>query len=103
MNGLTNDLIAIDTNVFLHLLHWGDDEDAQTINRDGHIDELLDRLRADKIALLVDDKNSISAEYREYIHPLMTKDETDTKRYLLSYWMQVQVTEVALDYKSQLY
>jgi hypothetical protein len=88
MNGLCCDMLSIDTNFFLHLLHQGNDEDAKTINQDGHIDELLDRLQLDSIALIVDDRGHIAGEYQTYIHPLLTsEDETDVKRYILAYWM----------------
>ncbi len=62
MNNLTNDFIAIDTNVFEHLLN-------PDFNTDDHIDELLTTLFRDKILLIVDSDGRIEAQYEDRIAP----------------------------------
>lgn len=79
MNNLTTDSIAIDANVFMHLM------DARV--KDEHIRVLLRRLSSDKIMLLIDDKRKIVSEYNERILPRFKKmDEGHADRILLSYW-----------------
>ena len=103
MNGLTSDFVAIDTNIFMHLMHDGDAINSS--NAGSHIDGLLDRLQLDGIGLLVDSSRKIAAEYLEYIVPILDKsDEMDLKRYILTYWMnECPHHEVTLDRKSRLF
>lgn len=101
MNPLTDDFIAMDTNVFLHLQHKPGTKDS--VNSDSHIDGLLDRLQADGIGLLYDSENKIGGEYLEYIQPMLDEDDTDTKRQRLQYWMnEAPIEKVTLERKSQL-
>ncbi len=62
MNNLTNDFIAIDTNVFEHILN-------PDFNTDDHIDELLTTLFRDKVLLIVDSDGRIEAQYENRIAP----------------------------------
>ena len=55
MNRLTCDYIAIDTNVFEHLLNPQE-------NTNNHIDTLLRTLTRDRVGLIVDDKKRIENE-----------------------------------------
>lgn len=95
MNNLTNDCIAIDTNVFEHLLNPQN-------NTENHIDTLLSRLQQDQIPLIVDNKNRITGEYRNRIQKIIQKSfETDyRKSYLLRYWIeQSKKIKVDVDFK----
>lgn len=81
MNGLTDDFIAIDTNVFGHLI------DAEK-NAGRHIHRLLAMLAKKKITLLVDADGTISAEYAhhliaERLHAKQRKNEAQ----IIDYWM----------------
>ena len=65
MNILTQDFIAIDTNVFEHLFN-------PEKNVDNHISNLIERLRKDEIRLLVDGprkESRILGEYNERLSP----------------------------------
>lgn len=65
MNILTQDFIAIDTNVFEHLFN-------PEKNTNDHILYLIGRLRKDKIRLLIDgprEKSRIRGEYYERLSP----------------------------------
>ena len=76
------DSIAIDTNVFLHLLN--PDE-----NPDQHIDKLLLTLLEFKTDLLVDDRNRITGEYSHQIgQRIRSSFETGNAIYLLRYWLE---------------
>lgn len=79
MNNLTTDSIAIDVNVFMHLI--------DTRIKGDHIRVLLGQLTKDKILLLIDDMNKISNEYKKHILPLFQKmDEGYPNRILLARW-----------------
>ena len=69
--------VAIDTNVFLHLLNPQN-------NPGEHINQLLDHLDCQMIALIVDDKERISGEYNNKINPiLLNSDDTREEIYIL--------------------
>ena len=75
------DCVAIDTNVFLHLLNCQNDPDS-------HITKLLQYLSTIGTTLLVDDRGRIVGEYLHQLAPIMRNmDETRNERYILSYWM----------------
>jgi hypothetical protein len=83
MNNLSMDFLAIDADVFCHLLIPKD-------NPTSHIDRLLSALGSDKVGLLVDDTNRIQMDYVNQVIPRMDKaSDTDNKRYILQYWMNV--------------
>ena len=81
-NSPFQEAVAIDTNVFEHLLNPQN-------NTSGHIDILLQHLRQQSVALLVDDSGRISQEYNHRIGPMIqhTHDERGEK-YTLRYWMR---------------
>ena len=81
MNRLARDGVAIDTNVFGHLIN-GD------MNKDKHINTLLKKLREDNIYLLVDTGKQIEKEYKHHLKPyvLEAKSKMD-EAYILFYWM----------------
>ena len=56
MNNLTSDWVAVDTNVFEHLMNPQN-------NTGNHIHQLLTQFIKDKILLLIDDKKKIIHEY----------------------------------------
>ena len=90
MNGLSQDSIAIDTNVFEHLLNPQE-------NVDGHIGDLLRKLSKDKIHLLVDDKKRIRKEYWNRLNSYVQKErvaEGQAERILLIYWFSAANQEV---------
>ena len=67
MNNLTQDFIAIDTNVFMHLF-----DSESKMNTDDHILYLIERLRKDEVRLLIDgprEKSRIRGEYYECLSP----------------------------------
>jgi len=79
MNNLTTDSIAIDANVFMHLM------DARI--KDKHVYVLLHQLAEDKILLLIDDMKKIFSEYSKHILPRFQKmDEGFPNRILLARW-----------------
>ncbi|MDA7955890.1 MAG: hypothetical protein MPK34_01440 [Gammaproteobacteria bacterium] len=76
MNNLTSDWVAIDTNVFEHVLD-------NRVNHDNHIDKLLRRLAEDEISLLVDCNGTIEGQYARRIRPKFTKASlTDNALYV---------------------
>lgn len=78
MNGLTNDTIAIDANVFGQL--------TTKDNRE-HIGELLRRLIEDEIHLLVDEGKKIVTEYDSFFpRYLECADERGAEGELILYW-----------------
>ena len=76
--------VAIDTNIFKHLLNVGDEGE----NSDGHITELLNGLALIVPSLNLDNKNKIGAEYEKHITPIILKnDERRTELPILRFWM----------------
>jgi hypothetical protein len=87
MNGLTNDEIVIDSNVFQHMVT----RDAQ-FNADGHIGELLARLQADQIRLCVDNRGRITGEYLVVLEPILRNASDEGEEILtLRYWMLEEI------------
>jgi hypothetical protein len=81
VNGLCNDAVALDTNVFIHLFNPQN-------NTNNHIDSLLSSLAADELVLLVDDLGYIASEYLEKLTPkIMDASDTGPQASLLRYWM----------------
>jgi hypothetical protein len=73
--------IAIDTNIFEHLLN-------PDVNSDLHIDKLLGYLSMERYKLLVDSTRKIGNEYQRMIIPIiLNTDDTGQKLQLLRYWM----------------
>ena len=80
MNGLTNDTIAIDANVFGHIT-------TKDKCKRKYIGKLLRRLLEDNISLLVDDKKKIIAEYGNLFPRYLERaDERGAEGELISYW-----------------
>ena len=78
---LISNLIAIDTNVFQHLLN------SQN-NSDYHISQLLEYLRCLGTSLLVDDKGAIFGEYcRQLVPTIHNADDSREEIYILRYWI----------------
>ena len=83
MTALSIDSVAIDTNVFLHLL----DRD---INCDKHVNELLGHLYISKTALIVDNGDRIAGEYGNFIDPILRNKNVELDElYSLRYWSRV--------------
>ena len=81
MNKLTCDYIAIDTNVFEHMLNPQN-------NINGHIDELLKTLMIGEISLVVDEERKIENEYGEIIEPIIRNNPDEhIQLQLLRYWI----------------
>ena len=75
------DYVAIDTNVFLHLLN-------PQRNIDSHITKLLAHLRTQGTMHLVDDRGRIQNEYMDQIgQVLIQSDERGIEGDILRYWM----------------
>ena len=73
--------VAIDTNVFLHLLNCQN-------NPDSHIDALLKSLSTQGTILLVDDGDRIAGEYDNQLAQMMkSADDTRNDLNILRYWM----------------
>ena len=82
-NALFQGSIAIDTNVFEHLVN-------KQVNTDGHINTLLGNLGLLGMALLVDDQSRIVGEYTHHIVPMIKGiDEKLGEKYILNYWMNI--------------
>ena len=74
--------IAIDTNVFMHLL----DKDENT---NAHINSLLGALIQRQYKLLIDAGNKINGEYWSNVAPLLSRlSESSNERYLLGYFVR---------------
>ncbi|MGI9250409.1 MAG: hypothetical protein ACR2PR_04325 [Pseudohongiellaceae bacterium] len=93
MKGLTDDFIAIDTNVFRHI--------RSARNADNHITELLTSGISHGTVLLVDSENIITYEYGQVLidengRPQFNaeEDEDPAVMRLLSYWMNAAPKEV---------
>ena len=83
MNNLTKDFVAIDTNIFAHILN-----PQKNINK--HIDQLLNQLSDDDIKLLVDNEKKITKEYKRCLDEMIDRMEDDYRKLLLLYWMDIQ-------------
>ena len=84
MNNLTKDFIAIDTNIFEHVLNPKE-------NTNEHIDQLLKQLLVDEIKLLVDDEKRITNEYDERVTTRIKNKQTNynfDKKILLYHWLK---------------
>ena len=82
MSTLTSDYIAIDTNVFEHLMN-------PEKNKNGHIHKLLGTLTKRKIRLLIDNKRKILGEYNNKIPRYFKKaNEAKNERFLLDYFIK---------------
>ena len=78
---LAHDEVAIDTNVFQHLLNPQN-------NADSHINRLLEYLIRRGIALVVDDKGLIASEYLQQLgRRLGESDDARNEIQILRYWV----------------
>ena len=86
------DHVAIDTNVFVHLLNTEE-------NTHSHINKLLVHLWNYCIALVIDDNGRILGEYERIITPVVKNlDENLNERAILLYWiLYAERCEVPLD------
>ena len=76
-----HDAVAIDTNVFIHLLNPQE-------NVDSHINNLLKDLQMLQVNLIVDESSRIQREYRNQIEPIIRKsDDIRDEIYILRYWL----------------
>ena len=79
------DKVAIDTNVFVHLLN-------EKHNPDGHINKLLEYLAQKEMRLLVDDRDVISREYQTHIIPMLSgKSVKGNELSILRYWTDLGI------------
>lgn len=77
--------IAIDTNIFEHLLN-------PVTNQGTHIDQLLGQLIGLRYQLLVDSTRRIGNEYQQMIIPIIRNmDETRPQLPFLRYWMNSDI------------
>ena len=71
--------IAIDTNIFVHLLN-------PDVNHGSHIDKLLGKLIQLRYQLLVDSTRKIGNEYQQIIVPIIrNRDDTGQQLQLLRF------------------
>ena len=78
------DEVAIDTNVFEHLLN-------DQHNPEGHINRLLEYLSLKRMKLLVDDRNVIGSEYLTHIIPMLRgKSVKGNELNILRYWTNLE-------------
>jgi hypothetical protein len=84
--------IAIDTNIFIHLLN-------PAVNHNSHIDKLLVHLLQLECQLLVDSTKKIGNEYIKMIIPIIKNmDETKPQLPILRLWMDINIRyQVMLD------
>ena len=90
--------VAIDTNVFLHLLNPQN-------NPGEHINRLLVHLASQGIALIVDDKGRIRGEYENQIRPIIERsDEVKFEIQILRAWISPDAPRrvVSLDMRDSL-
>lgn len=74
-------MVAIDTNVFIHILN---DQN----NQDEHINTLLGHLYKKRVSLLLDNNGRIMGEYKHLITPLIEgSNERLFESTLLRYWI----------------
>ena len=79
------DSVAIDTNVFVHLLN-------PEQNPNGHIHRLLAFLIVQEVVLIVDEQGAIRREYERHIEPMFRGNSVvGNELYLLSHWMKPEV------------
>ena len=79
------DSVAIDTNVFVHLLN-------PEQNPDGHIHRLLGFLIEQQTVLLIDEQGTIGREYEHNVVPMFrSKSVVGNELYLLAHWMNQDV------------
>ena len=79
------DSVAIDTNVFVHLLN-------PEQNADGHIHRLLGFLILQGTVLIIDEQGTIKREYERHIEPMFKgKSVVGNELYLLTHWMKPEV------------
>ncbi len=97
MNNLTNDSIAIDTNVFEHLFN-------PDFNTDAHINQLLTTLGRNNIELIVDKNNKIWHQYRNRIEQkFYNSTEKGNELSILRLWFRegqiqcIKIVNVDLD------
>jgi hypothetical protein len=77
--------IAIDTNIFEHLLN-------PVMNLGSHIDQLLGHLIREQYQLLVDSTRKIGNEYLQKIVPILKNmDETRPQLPLIKFWMDTDI------------
>ncbi|MCZ0932105.1 MAG: hypothetical protein OXJ52_03015 [Oligoflexia bacterium] len=76
MNSLTYDSIAIDTNVFEHLMN-------KKYNKNEHISKLLKRFEKKNTSLLVDSKGEIRKEYSRRLLKYIKSAKENELRILL--------------------
>ena len=74
------DAVAIDTNVFIHLLNPQN-------NPDGHINILLAHLSRKGVALIVDGGGRIDGEYNQQLSEAIRCQDDGNEIYILRYWM----------------
>ena len=81
-NSPFQDAVAIDTNVFEHILNPQE-------NLDSHINKLLTFLQLEGVSLIVDDRNRITGEYRNRLEPIIrgANETSIEERLLLKYWI----------------
>ena len=74
------DAVAIDTNVFIHLLNPKE-------NIKSHINELLKDLQTAQVSLIVDENGRILGEYNNLIGPMIRQsDDIRDEILILRYW-----------------
>lgn len=79
------DSVAIDTNVFVHLLN-------PEQNPDSHIHRLLEFLILKDTVLIVDKEGAINREYQRHVEPMLRgKSVLNNELYLLAHWMKPEV------------
>ena len=81
MNNLTSDCIAIDTNIFEHLLNPQN-------NISNHIETLLNKLAIDNVHLIIDTGGRIWGEYTNRITNKIRNTKNPNHEALLRYWLK---------------
>ena len=82
------DAVAIDTNVFVHLLN-------PEQNPDGHIHRLLGFLIVQELALIIDEQGAIRREYERHIEPMFKGNSVvGNELYLLTHWMKPEAQAI---------
>ena len=87
MNSISEDYIAIDTNIFVHLLEH---------SRGSNIEKILLMLQKKNVRLIRDSKDRIKGEYsHKILHHFQMLDDTDYQD-IIDYWLDRDANDLDL-------
>ena len=87
MNNLACDYIAVDTNIFEHLLNPAE-------NTDNHITILFQSMINDEVGLIVDNKGVINNEYLNRLKPRIKESHYKNYDFIFRYFFNQHTNEI---------